>query len=95
MNVKIYATWMQRSWDIEPRLELDSMNLAELYKNATDTVAIAAGEFDLDLDIIPIDRAEVAKSQVAALQREAGKHQAAITEIQARINELLCLEHKS
>ena len=96
MKVTINAAWVQRKWDRVPRLEVDSnIDMVDLYKNSEDVVATNAGKFTLDLDIIPLDRAELVKTQVATLQREAGKHQAAITNIEARINELLCLEHKS
>ncbi|MFY9326469.1 MAG: hypothetical protein WAO76_00375 [Georgfuchsia sp.] len=94
MKVKVFAAWVQTKWLKEPQLQLDSIDLATLYKDSTETIAIAAGEFDLDLDIAPLDHAEAVKSQVAALKREAGEHQAALTNIEARINELLCLEHK-
>ena len=94
MQVKIFATWVQRKWDKEPNLEFDRLDLADLYRNTCDVVAIAAGEFDLELDIIPLNHDKAVLAQVECLRKEAGTHQAAITGIEARINELLCLEHK-
>lgn len=91
MKIKLYAYWRKYSWESEFTIGLSECRLST---NGTGTF-IPAGEFDVDLDIKPLDHAEEIAEQVAALREEAGKHQAALTKIDARINELLCIEHKA
>lgn len=90
MRIKIYAYWRKMSWDSEFKISVSDCQLETSQYGAY----VQAGEFDVDLDVKPLDNADEIAVQVAALRKEAGQHQAALTQIDARINELLCIEHK-
>lgn len=91
MKIKLYAYWRKMNWDSEFKI---SVSNCALETNQYGTY-VQAGEFEVDMDVKPLDHAKEIAVQVAALRKEAGHHQAALTQIDARINELLCIEHKA
>ena len=90
MKIKIYAYWHKYKWEEEFSLGVSCFRITDSF----DGVIVQAGDFEVDLVIKPLDHTEEISVQVAALRKEAGEHQAALTQIDARINELLCIEHK-
>ena len=90
MKIKVNAYWCKYSWESDFRIGVSEYDL----ESTNSCVYIKAGEFEVDLDVIPLSHADAVLAQVTMLRQEAGKHQAAITDIKARINELMCIEHK-
>lgn len=83
---KFSVFWGQYSWQDKP------------------TPILIHGEIDecegrtyggmVEIEIPDLPHTDFVAAQVSALRREQGKHQAVITEIESRINDLLCIEHK-
>lgn len=90
MRIKIYAYWHKYTWEQEFALGVSEFPPGD----SAAGVISHAGEFEVELDVAPLNHAEQVAIQVEELRKEAGKHQAALTQIDARINELLCIEHK-
>ena len=83
---KFSVFWGQYSWEDEPRPLLIHGEINECEGR------VYAGSIEVEIPDLP--RADLVAAQVAALRKEQGKHQAVITEIDRRINELLCIEYK-
>lgn len=88
MQVTLYAYSVMRPWETEPNLTITNIDMRgiEDYHYLSEHV--------VELDVEPPDRATIVQQQVAALRKEQGKHQAAITALDSRISELLSLEHQ-
>ena len=89
MQVKVFAFWHKHSWQQALELLVTGVDMSTMpgwHK---------AGEFDLELDIEPLDQAAQTQLQVDALRRQQADLQVQQNLLTQQINDLLCLEHVS
>lgn len=89
MQVKVFAFWHKHTWQ----------KAFELLVTGVDMSTVSgwhkAGEFELELDIKPLDRGEQTRLQVDELRKQQADLQVQQNLLTQQINDLLCLEHVS
>lgn len=83
--MKYRVFWTQHQWDDKPRpaLVTDGMDLGDGYIKT-----------DIVIDIEYPHSQEMTEILIKTFRSEQGKHQAAITELDHRINQLIAIEYK-
>ena len=84
MKIKIYAYWYKYPWHDGFRIGVSEIGMQSPDSKA---ILIPAGEFELDLDILPMDR-EKASIYAAILRDEANRYRTELAALEQRIREL-------
>jgi hypothetical protein len=86
MLIKQIVHWKQESWETEPHPVLFSSVLENFGYVIGIEIEVEIGDPPAKTDLILVE--------IAALRKEQGEHQAAITKLDERIQSLQCIEFK-
>jgi hypothetical protein len=87
---KIFVAWKKGYGDEPHSLSIYGNDLSKYFP---EEIPVGFQEVELDIPPVPTD-AEFINQQIYALRLEQGKHQAEITNIERRIQELQAIEFK-
>ena len=94
MKITLFAYWQQYEW--QPESELTFYPCAMPKEGGKHSpVRTPAGEFDLDLPIEPVKRADMVNGMVEKIKAEQTALRNEIFKLDGKIAELLAIEDKS
>jgi hypothetical protein len=95
MKVTLYPYWQQYFYESKPELCISHYDRRDFLPSDKYAARIFLDPIEVEIpDYETPSRSDITKELILGIRVEQGEHQAAITELEGKIQELLCVEYK-